>query len=324
MRRARSGFTLVELLVVIGIIAILIGVLLPALEKARIQAVLTQCQSNLREIGQATMMYCQDNNNYLPELYEDPSAGGTSVGFQGFDFTYYVKNRGVVYNNSNPFLSGNGYNPGPPVVLALTFPETTFQLGRLYSAGYLKNGQVCYCPAADDNTSFGWNIMNTSPNLWPSDSSTTYRAGYEFNPYYNNVSTGAVAGQPANVQAFLKITQFPKTFLLAVDTIDTPQDIEHIGQGQTPSWNCLLVDGHVVNVTSNTIYKQFQHDGSTNGALGSKNGNGVNYGTAYENLRYSLETVANGGNLNYISNNGQLAIYWRHTLGETNGGHPAR
>src|SRR6476646_4303280 len=62
----RSGFTLVELLVVIGIIAVLIGVLLPALNKAREAARQVQCLSNMKQLANAVMMYCGDNKGWMP------------------------------------------------------------------------------------------------------------------------------------------------------------------------------------------------------------------------------------------------------------------
>jgi len=75
-RDVRSGgFTLVELLVVIGIIALLISMLLPALNKARESAKALACASNMRQAGLAIRMYQDDNKGFLPRAYEVTPAG---------------------------------------------------------------------------------------------------------------------------------------------------------------------------------------------------------------------------------------------------------
>src|SRR5205814_2890342 len=90
-KRKAKGFTLVELLVVIGIIAVLISILLPTIGRARKQANTIACMATLRSIGQAMFIYVGENKGSLPYSYYTSSMPSGSAEVQGdANSTVYV------------------------------------------------------------------------------------------------------------------------------------------------------------------------------------------------------------------------------------------
>ena len=114
MRSRRSGFTLVELLVVIGIIALLIAILLPTLSKARESARRTECASNLRQVGIAVRFYALDSRDQVPLGYRTGTKQFNSMVYSGGTVRRFVL------------------------------------FGWLYPAGLMKNPRVFFCPSENN------------------------------------------------------------------------------------------------------------------------------------------------------------------------------
>ena len=181
--RKQAAFTLVELLVVIGIIAILISILLPALSRARESAKTVQCASNMRQIGIAMRMYVNENRGAIPPGNDfagpvdyESAAGGSSfsphVDWSFFDLLWinnYVKQNP---REQTPPPAGSNLRVGtygvycPSITSIFRCPSEN----RTYAGGFPWNFQYYYgmnCEAAPTVDSAGNEATSRGPAVAP-------------------------------------------------------------------------------------------------------------------------------------------------------------
>lgn len=154
--KLNRGFTLVELLVVIGIIAVLISILLPSLNRARMAANRTACLSNLRQISNAILAYASENRFTLPEAGFDNANGsaalGTPLGSAWTPGGYFSRNGGAALRPWDPIPNGNArYGPDAPMNPHRYITPSIGDALRDYLGGSDPSSQsVWRCPAAGD------------------------------------------------------------------------------------------------------------------------------------------------------------------------------
>ena len=233
--RGPRAFTLVELLVVIGIIAVLVALLLPSLNKARQQSRKVKCLSNLKQIGAAVLMYAGENKGQVPVRlwnYVTPRKNGldaTSTFGPGVGFV----------------APPGGPNANGPALLVKNGPR-----GNAASA-YLENNDIFFCPEDEVRAPYrspvnGWGPTRAD-TLAMNSLSQSYWHYYFPDRHWNRTSGVQLAAPDDRKNSSVSTKDAAKKFYWADQYIP-----EHAAAAVTDQYksfhkdgmNALYLDGH--------------------------------------------------------------------------------